>query len=145
MNKILYIVALCLATVVINNGCLSEQVKGEETQSIGGGGQCGTRVCGSSQFCCNESCSICAPLGGACTQQFCGTPDQPTEDTAAAVPGDTVEEPVSRPDVDEDLILVPQQCGSVTCSPGTHCCNASCGICVPPGGFCTQQICNPTE
>lgn len=28
-------------------------------------------ICGAGEFCCNESCGICAPLGGACTQQFC--------------------------------------------------------------------------
>jgi hypothetical protein len=32
---------------------------------------CGTATCSSAEFCCNESCSICAPLDGACTQQFC--------------------------------------------------------------------------
>lgn len=32
---------------------------------------CGSRVCSAKQFCCNFSCSICAPLGGACTQQVC--------------------------------------------------------------------------
>ena len=142
MNKILYVVALCLGTVVVSNGCLSEQRTGDDIESlVVGGEQCGTKVCGAKQFCCNASCSICAPLGGACTQQFCGDPTEPA-DTAAQAPDD---EQVSRPDVDENLILVSQKCGSVTCSPGTHCCNASCGICVPPGGFCTQQICNPTE
>jgi hypothetical protein len=37
----------------------------------------------------------------------------------------------------------PVQCGAVTCDPGQVCCNASCGICTPPGGACTQQICDP--
>lgn len=32
---------------------------------------CGSRICGAKQFCCNFSCSICAPLDGACTQQVC--------------------------------------------------------------------------
>ncbi len=32
-------------------------------------------------------------------------------------------------------------CGPTTCSGGDVCCNASCGICTPPGGFCTQQVC----
>lgn len=32
-------------------------------------------------------------------------------------------------------------CGAVSCPSGTECCNASCGICVEPGGFCTQQVC----
>ena len=33
---------------------------------------CGTTVCGSDEFCCNPSCGICAPIGGSCTQEFCG-------------------------------------------------------------------------
>jgi hypothetical protein len=35
-------------------------------------------------------------------------------------------------------------CGTITCSYGQVCCNASCGICVPPGGTCTQLACEPT-
>ena len=34
-----------------------------------------------------------------------------------------------------------EACGAVTCPNGTECCNASCGICVEPGNFCTQQAC----
>ncbi len=32
---------------------------------------CGNTVCGDGEFCCNESCGICAPTGGSCTQEFC--------------------------------------------------------------------------
>ncbi|AKU98950.1 hypothetical protein AKJ09_05614 [Labilithrix luteola] len=32
-------------------------------------------------------------------------------------------------------------CGPTTCKPGETCCNESCGICTPEGGFCTQQAC----
>jgi len=32
---------------------------------------CGTAVCGPREFCCNASCSTCAPIGGGCTQQVC--------------------------------------------------------------------------
>jgi hypothetical protein len=39
----------------------------------------------------------------------------------------------------------PEPCGNTTCGEGTFCCNASCGICAPLGGFCTQQFCNPGE
>jgi hypothetical protein len=35
------------------------------------GQPCGDNVCGAGTFCCNPSCGICAPKGGACTQQFC--------------------------------------------------------------------------
>ena len=32
-------------------------------------------------------------------------------------------------------------CGPSLCIKGEYCCNESCGICAPEGGFCTQQIC----
>jgi len=32
---------------------------------------CGGNTCAADEFCCNESCGICAPTGGVCTQQFC--------------------------------------------------------------------------
>lgn len=32
-------------------------------------------------------------------------------------------------------------CGFNTCAVGDVCCNASCGICTPPDGVCTQQFC----
>jgi hypothetical protein len=35
-------------------------------------------------------------------------------------------------------------CGPKTCPAGQVCCNESCGICAEPGGFCTQQFCEPT-
>jgi hypothetical protein len=34
-----------------------------------------------------------------------------------------------------------EPCGSKTCGRGEYCCNLSCSICVPDGGFCTQQVC----
>lgn len=34
-----------------------------------------------------------------------------------------------------------EPCGDRRCGPGTYCCNASCGICAPVGGFCTQIAC----
>jgi hypothetical protein len=37
------------------------------------GTPCGDNVCGSGEFCCNESCGICVPEDGVCTQEFCGT------------------------------------------------------------------------
>ena len=37
------------------------------------------------------------------------------------------------------------QTGQVTavCGAGEYCCNASCGICAPVDGSCTQQYCRP--
>jgi hypothetical protein len=36
-------------------------------------------------------------------------------------------------------------CGRTTCAVGEICCNASCGICTPPDGFCTEQFCGPID
>lgn len=36
------------------------------------GESCGDNTCAAGTYCCNKSCGICAPKGGACTQQFCG-------------------------------------------------------------------------
>jgi hypothetical protein len=60
--------------------------------------------------------------------------------------------PVLRPPVETPPLphLVPpprvapgEPCGRTTCGDGEVCCNASCGICVPPGGACLQMICSP--
>lgn len=32
---------------------------------------CGTKVCEGGQYCCNASCSICAPKGAVCIQMVC--------------------------------------------------------------------------
>jgi hypothetical protein len=36
-------------------------------------------------------------------------------------------------------------CGDRTCSEGTECCNASCGICTAPGNVCIQIACEPGD
>lgn len=61
-------------------------------------------------------------------------------ETAVASPATAV-----TPAAEPAFILVPQPCGGNTCGPGTFCCNRSCGICAPLGGFCTQQVCAPVE
>jgi hypothetical protein len=38
----------------------------------GAGEPCGDTVCAPDEVCCNESCGICTPPDGACTQQLCG-------------------------------------------------------------------------
>jgi hypothetical protein len=47
---------------------------------------------------------------------------------------------------EESLIRPPggRACGNKVCAPGLVCCNASCGTCTRPGGFCTLQYCGPT-
>ena len=32
---------------------------------------CGDAVCGAGTYCCNASCSACAPFGASCTQEVC--------------------------------------------------------------------------
>ena len=41
--------------------------------SSNGGVVCGTTVCPSEQYCCNASCSMCAPRGAACIQIACSS------------------------------------------------------------------------
>ena len=35
-----------------------------------------------------------------------------------------------------------EPCGSNVCGDGTYCCNSSCGLCAPAGGFCIQIVCS---
>jgi len=53
----------------------AEGSEGEATDTASAelaiGPRCGDNVCGRGEFCCNESCGICAPRGGSCTQQVC--------------------------------------------------------------------------
>jgi hypothetical protein len=45
----------------------------------------------------------------------------------------------------DDATCVPitgGECGDQTCGAGLVCCNASCGICTPPGGVCIQIACD---
>lgn len=44
---------------------------GCEPVVIPGGEACGSSVCTGNTFCCNASCGICAPKGGACIQIAC--------------------------------------------------------------------------
>lgn len=60
---------------------------------------------------------------------------------SAVAPPATVVTPAPEP----AFILLARPCGANTCGPGTFCCNRSCGICAPLGGFCTQQVCAPVE
>jgi hypothetical protein len=49
---------------------------------------------------------------------------------------------------DGQPICVPRggpTCGSNVCPAGQVCCNASCGICTPPGGACIQVICDQAK
>jgi hypothetical protein len=73
--------ALASLFVVMSLGCSMEMepTQGEETvadqQSAMSPARkhtkCGPSVCYEGEFCCNESCGICAPTGSVCTQQLC--------------------------------------------------------------------------
>ena len=52
--------------------------------------------------------------------------------------------PECKPDANAEPAAQPamnKQCGKNTCSGNQTCCNASCGICTPPGGSCIQMLC----
>jgi hypothetical protein len=39
---------------------------------VSSGEACGKNTCGDGQYCCNRSCSVCAPKGGGCDAVLCG-------------------------------------------------------------------------
>ncbi|KLU85505.1 hypothetical protein MAPG_04528 [Magnaporthiopsis poae ATCC 64411] len=41
---------------------------------------CGKNKCAKGNYCCNHSCGICAPAGGACIQLFCVDGELPGSD-----------------------------------------------------------------
>ena len=67
---------LALGTIPVLTGASGDGCSGDET--IGSDPDptvpvtCGTASCAEGEYCCNESCGICAPVGGVCTQQICG-------------------------------------------------------------------------
>jgi hypothetical protein len=139
MSRILYVIASGLGTIIMHSGCATES-KNIAHEGGRAGAACGNNVCTGKTYCCTSSCGICAPIGGFCTQQACLTPD-----TSSTSQTDTE---VSTPGAQEDRSTGPassRQCGPTTCSGDTQCCNPSCGICVPPGGVCTQQFCGTPE
>ena len=70
-----------------------------------------------------------------CTRQ---SPQKPAPNDARVV--------VTNPqpdDPDQAPVSGGEPCGTVRCATSEVCCNASCGVCTPPGGVCTQQFCSP--
>jgi len=59
--------------------------------------------------------------------------------TPAAAPAGEAAQPATAPEPDE--APPGPACGKINCAHGEVCCNASCSICTPPDGMCTQQIC----
>jgi hypothetical protein len=101
-----------------NGGSGGEAGGAGDAGSGGSGGpvQCGDVTCASGQVCCNESCSICAPPGQACTTQSC----MPPMGGSAA----------------------PPPCGSTTCAAGQVCCDSACGLCAASSTACKVMSCS---
>jgi hypothetical protein len=55
-------------TCQVGSTCIVVDGKGV---CVAPGPKCGANTCSAGQFCCNPSCGICAPRGGACTQVIC--------------------------------------------------------------------------
>lgn len=127
---------------------------------------CNQRKCGGNQFCCNYSCSICAPIGGFCTQQVCdpvevsleeelGLESEPTAAEAASHEAEPVRLDLA-PAPAEPAVTTPQpeatgggilpgggQCNQAVCGADQFCCNWSCSTCAPRGGACLDVYCPP--
>jgi hypothetical protein len=94
------------------------------------GTPCGPVTCSGRKVCCDASCGICGREGGPC-------PDVPA----------CVSTPLGGPDTPalgdqpEPLLLAGEPCNRRHCGANQFCCNFSCSICAPEGGFCTQQLC----
>jgi hypothetical protein len=89
-----------------------------------------------SNYCGGCSCLALAKgeTGPSCTNpvQCFADPCSVSTDVAACVNGQCVAQPAP----------TGVQCGTKTCANGDVCCNASCGICTPPGYSCIQLACN---
>ncbi|KAJ4416594.1 hypothetical protein N0V85_002225 [Neurospora sp. IMI 360204] len=137
---------------VINNqaicvGPTSEDLVNDNTLSADAdntsvkGEKCGVTTCPVGKTCCNSSCGLCVSPGmscgictaadGFCTQQVCNRGFTPSES--------------KRNEEADEIKSGNQKCGKGTCAKGMECCNSSCGICVKPGGACTQQFCLDPE
>jgi hypothetical protein len=133
--------------------CLPPDVPCDAALCVKKPARCGSAICGAGEYCCNESCSRCAPLGHACTTEQCPAPEpeptrcgnvtcavgeyccNPSCSICAPLGGACVALSCDPPPVDGEI------CGKVVCPTGTYCCNASCGICGPPGSACIMIAC----
>ncbi len=160
-NLVMLSIAAAIAGGCLVGGCMAEggdsepSTRAEEREAsaeLAALTPCGDAMCEGDEFCCNESCGICAPIvGGSCTLQLCDVEPELGEACGDAVcaPGQVCcSESCGICAADEDacpavpcnpLELLP--CGDGHCGVGEFCCNESCGICAPIGGTCTMQLC----
>jgi hypothetical protein len=100
------------------------------TTGAGGGGGEKARPCVSSAEC--GASEYCTVEDGVCNRPpGCGP-----EDICPAVCFGTCAAKPEKANAGDG-----EPCGPKTCPAGQVCCNRSCGICTPPGGLCTQQLC----
>lgn len=59
------------ALIDCRSGAICTVQNGEPICVSNGSWECGPSVCAAGQVCCNESCGVCTPPDGACTQQAC--------------------------------------------------------------------------
>ncbi len=112
-----------LSVLVSLTGCAIDTGPGEPEEVTGEVAEASGRKCYSSNDC--QPNHYCSTEDGDCNSAC--RPNQPCIAVCAGVC--------------KKSQTAGESCGSVTCPTGTECCNASCGICVEPGGFCTQQLC----
>lgn len=107
-------------------------------------------VCEGGEYCCNESCGTCSPIGAWCDSWWCGEGTIPCGPSVSgcfageyccdplcggcALPGS----PCPTTGSCSDAFTV---CGDNVCGPGSVCCNPSCGICAGPGEACPLDTC----
>jgi hypothetical protein len=117
-----------------------------------GGEQCGDVICGKGTVCCNPTCNLCLPPDMSCTQEVCTGTETAAEPDFLADPAEPAPNlsPDVSPNISQKSLEMPEPvdlgppvepCNQVVCGPGFYCCNFSCSICAPDGGFCTQQVC----
>ncbi len=75
------------------------------------GTACGVNVCDSGQYCCNSSCSMCAPIGAGCVQMVCETGGSSGTGGNKATGGATSS----------------GNCGTLACNPSTEYCHETTG------------------
>ncbi|KAL2107201.1 hypothetical protein VUR80DRAFT_5573 [Thermomyces stellatus] len=146
------------------DGTRCEVVDGKAQCVPTGGEQCGAVTCGDGEYCCNDSCSICSPIGAMCTMQICqpqGPQCGPTKchegfECCNESCGICVKEGEGACTQQvcelEDPQPEPVQCGPNTCAAGeegeeteTDKVHMNLCICTEPNGACTQQYCFPED
>jgi hypothetical protein len=154
--SLLFLCSCLLAPFLIGadggEGCAGGDVKIGENDAPAGGILCGDSTCGPGEYCCNESCSICAPEGGACVRMLC-QPGETACGESTCGAGEYCCDPScgtcaleGEPCPAQACEPKGEPCGLNYCGEGELCCNPDCGICVPIGGeACGDSWCGESE